>query len=152
MPDDKEYLETPSSSDKEDKGKKDIYEKVCFMCRRPESKAGKMIDLTNNIHICTDCMQRSFDTMNNSNINYDDLIKNRPTIHKNNKIEISKQQNQITKKQKIKKKQEHPKEKVTPKIFDIKRITAPHKNKANLDEYVIGQEHAKKVMSVAVYN
>ena len=39
MPDDKEYLETPSSSDKEDKGKKDTYEKVCFMCRRPESKA-----------------------------------------------------------------------------------------------------------------
>lgn len=80
MPDDKEYLETPSSSDKEDKGKKDTYEKVCFMCRRPESKAGKMIDLPNNIHICTDCMQRSFDTMNNSNINYDELMKNIPNM------------------------------------------------------------------------
>ena len=44
MSDDKEYLET-TSSDKEDKGKKDTYEKICFMCRRPESKAGKMIDL-----------------------------------------------------------------------------------------------------------
>ena len=27
----------------------DEYEKVCFVCRRPESVAGKMIDLPNNI-------------------------------------------------------------------------------------------------------
>ena len=47
MSDDKEYLETTSS----DKQNKDSYEKICFMCRRPESKAGKMIDLPNNIHI-----------------------------------------------------------------------------------------------------
>lgn len=39
-----------------------------------------------------------------------------------------------------------------PKEFDIKAIPAPHKIKASLDEYVVGQEHAKKVMSVAVYN
>ena len=152
MPDDKEYLETPSSSDKEDKGKKDIYEKVCFMCRRPESKAGKMIDLPNNIHICTDCMQRSFDTMNNSNINYDELIKNIPNMPNISMIDLSSLQNQIPNRQKIKKRQEHPKEKVAPKVFDIKSIPAPHKIKASLDEYVIGQEHAKKVMSVAVYN
>ena len=29
---------------------------------------------------------------------------------------------------------------------------SPHKIKASLDEYVVGQEHAKKVISVAVYN
>ncbi len=28
----------------------------------------------------------------------------------------------------------------------------PHKIKAKLDDYIVGQEHAKKVMSVAVYN
>ena len=37
-------------------------------------------------------------------------------------------------------------------MLDIKKIPAPHKIKASLDEYVVGQEHAKKVMSVAVYN
>ena len=36
--------------------------------------------------------------------------------------------------------------------MDIHSIPAPHKIKASLDEYVVGQEHAKKVMSVAVYN
>src|SRR5699024_6915836 len=36
--------------------------------------------------------------------------------------------------------------------LDLRSIPAPHKIKASLDEYVIGQEHAKKVMSVAVYN
>lgn len=148
MSDDKEYLETTSS----DKKNKDSYEKICFMCRRPESKAGKMIDLPNNIHICTDCMQRSFDTMNNSNINYDELMKNIPNMPNISMIDLSSLQNQIPNRQKVKKRQEKPKEKVAPKVFDIKSIPAPHKIKASLDEYVIGQEHAKKVMSVAVYN
>lgn len=151
MSDDKEYLET-TSSDKEDKGKKDTYEKICFMCRRPGSKAGKMIDLPNNIHICTDCMQRSFDTMNNSTINYDELMKNIPNMPNISMIDLSSLQNQIPNRQKVKKRQEQPKEKVAPKVFDIQSIPAPHKIKASLDEYVIGQEHAKKVMSVAVYN
>jgi ATP-dependent Clp protease ATP-binding subunit ClpX len=45
-----------------------------------------------------------------------------------------------------------PEEKKAEKIFDIRSIPAPHKIKASLDEYVVGQEHAKKVISVAVYN
>ena len=36
--------------------------------------------------------------------------------------------------------------------FTLKDIPAPHQIKAMLDEYVIGQDYAKKVMSVAVYN
>ena len=40
---------------------KDEFEKVCFLCRRPESKTGPMITLPQNIHICTDCMQKSFE-------------------------------------------------------------------------------------------
>ena len=36
--------------------------------------------------------------------------------------------------------------------MDIKNIPAPHKIKARLDEYIVGQEYAKKAISVAVYN
>ena len=39
-----------------------------------------------------------------------------------------------------------------PDIMDIKALPAPHEIKARLDEYVIGQDYAKKVISVAVYN
>lgn len=35
-----------------DKKEDDEYEKVCFVCRRPESVAGKMVDLPNNISVC----------------------------------------------------------------------------------------------------
>ena len=103
MLDDKEYLDTTTGSDTpKEKEQKDQFEKVCFMCRRPESKAGKMIDLPNNIHICTDCMQRSFDTMNNTNINYEELMKNMPNI---SMIDLNSLQNQIPQRQKVKKKQ-----------------------------------------------
>ncbi|MCR5118711.1 MAG: ATP-dependent Clp protease ATP-binding subunit ClpX [Lachnospiraceae bacterium] len=37
-------------------------------------------------------------------------------------------------------------------LLELDKIPAPHKIKAMLDEYVVGQEYAKKVMSVAVYN
>ena len=45
------------------------------------------------------------------------------------------------------------KKKTGPKpVFSIDNIPAPHKIKEELDKYVIGQEHAKKVISVAAYN
>ena len=43
--------------------KKDDYEDICYICRRPESVAGKMIHIPNNICICNDCMQKTFDSM-----------------------------------------------------------------------------------------
>ena len=65
-------------------------------------------------------------------------------------INLADLQNMIPQRQKVKKKK--PKEKEPVKELDIRSIPAPHKIKASLDEYVIGQEYAKKVMSVAVYN
>ena len=32
------------------------YEDVCYICRRPDSVAGKMIPIQDNICICNDCM------------------------------------------------------------------------------------------------
>ncbi|NCC44460.1 MAG: AAA family ATPase, partial [Clostridia bacterium] len=126
--------------------KEDEYEKVCFLCRRPESKTGPMITLPQNIHICTDCMQKSFDTMNNSNINYNDLMSNMPNM---GMIDLSSMPNQVQEKQRVKKKKKNEEEK---KTFTMKDVPPPHKIKAQLDEYVIGQEYAKKVVSVGVYN
>lgn len=133
---------------KKDKKDREEYEEVCFMCRRPESKAGKMVSLPNHIHICSECMQKAFDSMNNGNLPYGDLMNmtNLPNISMINLADLN---DQIPKKQKVKKKK--PKEEPKPQ-FSVKDIPAPHKIKASLDDYVIGQEHAKKVISVAVYN
>ena len=37
----------------------DEYEKYCFVCRRPQSKAGKMITMMEGMYICPDCMQKT---------------------------------------------------------------------------------------------
>lgn len=126
--------------------KEDEYEKVCFLCRRPESKTGPMITLPQNIHICTECMQKSFDTMNNSNMNYGDLMSHMPNI---SMMDLSSIPNQVSEKQRVKKKKKTEEKK---QEFTMKDVPPPHKIKAKLDEYVIGQEHAKKVVSVGVYN
>ena len=64
-------------------------------------------------------------------------------------LNIDDMSQQIPKQQRVKKKKEG--EEATP-LVDIHNLPAPHKIKASLDEYVVGQEYAKKVMSVAVYN
>lgn len=157
MSEDKE-LELKSQDDSGDH-KTEEYEDICFVCRRPESKAGKMIHLPNHICICSECMQKAFDSMNNGSFPYGDMLAgikpedmgkefsgNMPNI---SMINLSDLMNQVPQRQKIKKKKETKEPK---KAFDIKSIPAPHKIKAGLDEFVIGQEYAKKVISVAVYN
>ena len=57
----------------------------------------------------------------------------------------------IPKSQKVKKKKPKEKKKEEPELT-LSNIPAPHEMKAQLDDYVIGQDHAKKVISVAVYN
>ena len=93
MAEDKDYLE------QEEENKED-YENVCFICRRPESKAGKMIDIPGGIHVCMDCMQKSFNSMNNMPMDYSELMKNMPNI---SMVDLNSLQNEIPKKQRIKK-------------------------------------------------
>ncbi len=127
------------------------YEDVCYICRRPESVAGKMIHIQNDICICQDCMQKTFDTMNNGTFNMGDFMNmNMGKMPNISMINLADLQNAVPNKQKLKKKK--PKDEQPKPELDIHSIPAPHKIKARLDEYVVGQEHAKKVMSVAVYN
>ena len=127
------------------------YEDICYICRRPESVAGKMIHIQQGICICNDCMQKTFDTMNTGGFNMGDIMNmNMGKMPNISMINLADLQGGIPQSQKIKKKK--PKEKKEEAVLDIHSIPAPHKIKASLDEYVVGQEHAKKVMSVAVYN
>ena len=131
--------ETKAETKSSDHHTEDTYEKVCFMCRRPESKAGKMITLPGNINICPDCMQKSFDTMNQNPGQINEMMKNMNNMPNIGMFDLSGLSNQIPNRQRVKKKEEKKK----TKEFSIK---------AMLGEYVIGQERAKKVMSAAVYN
>ncbi len=130
----------------DDKKEDDGYEKYCMLCRRPESIAGKMIEMPNHINICSDCMQKSFDVMNSGQLDLSKLM-NMPGVQVFN---VSDLDNMIPKQQKVK--QKKPKEKKEEPVLDIRKMPAPHKIKASLDEYVVGQEYAKKAISVAVYN
>ena len=140
----KEASTSPKTTDDNDDDD-DGYEKFCMICHRPESVTGKLIELPGNLCVCSDCMQRSFDAMTNGDIDYSKMM-NIPGVSFMNMSDL---ENMIPKQQKVKKKKEKPKE---YKQLDIKDIPAPHKIKAQLDEYVVGQEYAKKAMSVAVYN
>ncbi|MDE6063751.1 MAG: ATP-dependent Clp protease ATP-binding subunit ClpX, partial [Lachnospiraceae bacterium] len=134
------------------------YEDVCFICRRPESKTGKMFKLPNNITVCNDCMHKTMDTV--SQFDYQGLLNN-PSFGQDlgkgfpniSFVNIADLQGEggIPNKQRLKKKKTKEKEEAQP-VFNIRDIPAPHKIKASLDEYVVGQEHAKKAISVAVYN
>ncbi len=126
--------------------KEDDYEKVCFICHRPESVAGKMMEFPNNITVCQDCMQKSFDAMSNMPTDLNRMM-NMPGVQF---LNLSDLDSLIPQQPKIKKKKKKSEKKY--KKLDIKDIPAPHKIKAQLDEYVVGQEYAKKAMSVAVYN
>ncbi len=127
------------------------YEDICYICHRPEHVAGRMIKIPNDICICQDCMQRTFDSMNQSGFSMDDMMNlgKMPNISMINLSDLQNLQGTLPNHQKLKKKKKKENEKP---VIDIAKIPAPHRIKASLDEYVVGQEQAKKVMSVAVYN
>ena len=153
--------ETKDTGKKESKGspageKKDDYEQICFICRRPESKAGRMYNLPNHINICEDCMHRTMDAV--SQYDYNNLLNNPQLMNELNKnglggfpmMGMGQDAAGIPNSQRVKKKKE--KESDIQPVFDIKNIPAPHHIKERLDDYVVGQEQAKKIISVAVYN
>lgn len=146
----KDLIDIENTNEKEEDKDKNEYEDVCYICHRPESKAGEMVKIPGNICICKDCMQKTFDSMNSNGFKYDDIM-NMSKMPNISMINLSDLQGMIPNRQKLKKKQPK-KEGEAQKAFDIKSIPAPHIIKEKLDDYVVGQDYAKKVMSVAVYN
>ncbi|WP_148458708.1 ATP-dependent Clp protease ATP-binding subunit ClpX [Anaerostipes faecis] len=142
-----EEKEVPAKTTEEKDETHDV-ERYCYLCRRPESITGKMITLPKDIHICVDCMQRTMDSMGNGQFGFIDAtnmdLNNMDLSHLMENMQEPPAQ-AVKKKDKKKKKKEK-------KELNLRDIPAPHKIKAMLDEYVIGQDYAKKVMSVAVYN
>ena len=160
---DVEIEEDSDSSDPFPSGKKKTRRKgndptdYCCVCHRTKSQGASLVRMPNNMSICTDCMQKSFDSFGSGfpggGIQFLDLsnmdINNLKDMNLGDLLSGALNNPQIkpkkAKKKKKKKKAEKPQ-------LSIRNIPAPHQIKAKLDEYVIGQDHAKKVMSVAVYN
>lgn len=141
MSDEKE-IEKSSEQEK----KNDGYEKICYLCHRPESKVDKMITIPNDITICSDCMQKTFDQIGMKGLTDIPYI---PGMNMNGMYISDDVLNSIPKPQKVKPKK---KKKEEEPILDFANLPAPHVIKEKLDDYVMGQDYAKKVLSVGVYN
>ncbi|MDR1801805.1 MAG: ATP-dependent Clp protease ATP-binding subunit ClpX [Lachnospiraceae bacterium] len=135
-------------SESEDNNKDPHYEGFCFVCHRPESVTGKLIHLPNNINVCYDCMQKSYDALTSGQIDINKILKS-PGMQIFNIPGIQNMNQEMPAQKKIKR---HKEGEEKAALIDINHIPAPHKIKGMLDDYIIGQEHAKKAMAVAVYN
>lgn len=94
----------------------------CSFCGRMKHEVNKLIEGPDGIFICDECVEICHKIMEDGN---------------NFKKDIEHQEN-ISKAQK--------------ELIESGELPVPEKIKKVLDEYVIGQEEAKKVLSVAVYN
>ena len=113
-------------------------EKKCSSCGRSESQVGRLIHLPNNMDVCQDCMRRSIESIGNMWNNFENMGGPQSPMQEE--------------KQKEEKKEFEADDSVIELLKDFKSIPQPHEIKAMLDDYVIGQDRAKKVISVAVYN
>ena len=115
------------SEERDDVKKDGEYEDICYLCRRTESRAGKMIHIPNNICICNDCMQKTFDSMNNTGFSnmgpYMDMMNMGANFNMPN--------NEMPANQKVKKKK---KKKEEMPMLDVNNIPSPHIIKDNYDE------------------
>ena len=131
-------------NNKKNADKDNAQEDVCTMCRRPEHIAGRLMNMPGGIKLCHDCMQSAMDSVSESNFDLNKI--NGISFVGDMRKDFENLMNFNTKRKPKKKSQ------VKKPMFSMKDIPAPHIIKAKLDEYVIGQDKAKKVLAVAVYN
>ena len=142
-------------SSKDDK-KDNKTTEFCYICHRPDNITGPLIKMAPGMSVCTECMQRTFDSMGGFGFGGGDNSKSNMDMSKMPNISFLNLGNLFNDGPKLKNahgtaKAADEKDKPAPAI-DINNIIPPHKIKEKLDEYVVGQDYAKKVMSVAVYN
>ena len=161
-------------------------EKICFVCRKPESQVGKCIEMPGNMRVCNTCLQSAFNNL--ANMDFLNGLNLPINQDKEKKEEIKEDDNdkEDDKKKKVeenkafqgipvmsidlselglgnlgkllgnpmvgKQVKERKEEKEDKPALSMEDVPAPHKLKEMLDEYVIGQDRAKKIISVAVYN
>lgn len=143
--------ETPESVGNEDKKvpaeteetkKKETQESkepphFCSMCRRDESVTGRQIRVMEGMYICADCLEKGMTIVgDSSNPNpFPGYLPYGGTGFTPEPAEAP----------------DTEKEEDSSPI-SMKQVMKPHEIKHLLDQYVVGQEKAKKVISVAAYN
>ncbi|KIR01571.1 ATP-dependent Clp protease ATP-binding subunit ClpX [Lachnospiraceae bacterium TWA4] len=127
------------------------YEEICYVCHKPESEVGELIHMPGGLNVCKGCTQNAFDSFKNSGMQISDLMKMSDGLPPMSFLDLESITDDSNKR-KIKKRKTKEEREEEKKNFDLKSIPAPHKIKEQLDEHVVGQEKAKKMLSVAVYN
>ncbi|MBR6897256.1 MAG: ATP-dependent Clp protease ATP-binding subunit ClpX [Lachnospiraceae bacterium] len=132
--------------------------RYCSSCRRGEDKTGKLTEFPGGFLLCSDCIQKGLNFFGNSSKG--DFTINDGTSEKkmDNFGDFMKELEKLTGFPLFKinpvKKAAPKKEKAAQasKELSLKSLPAPHVIKKHLDEYVVGQDRAKKSIAVAVYN
>ncbi len=99
-----------------------MIQKKCNLCGRPETQVRMLITGVNG-NICDDCTQQAFEILRQSGLVDDDLFST-PLAQSRKKTAKG----------------------------SMKQVPKPTEIKQRLDEYIIGQDDAKRFLSVAVYN
>ncbi|MDO4803557.1 MAG: ATP-dependent Clp protease ATP-binding subunit ClpX [Lachnospiraceae bacterium] len=142
---DHEVIDVSETTDtsNEDK-KKEKKERYCSICHRAESVTGPLVNLTPDSYVCNDCMHKAVDFVQNSNVDFNSIFRGLSGIPGLSFLYPGNMKMEPVKEKKAEK-QENPN-------YSMRDIQPPHRIKAQLDRYVIGQERAKKIISVGVYN
>ena len=129
-------------------------ESRCQMCGRTESEAGPLISLFGGFKVCRDCMQNALNGLPDQNAQMDfskiDFSK-LPFVQMFDLSNLGNLGFPGFKTAKVKEKKKEPEAPKDPALI-MRDVPAPHHIKGMLDEYVVGQTQAKKILSVAVYN